>query len=71
MRRRLAIVVLLSFIVVMAEAALTFFPAPGGWPTGLAYDGNVLYFFNAAGFRPIFRLDPSDGTVLVTFPPGA
>ena len=51
----------------MAEAVSNEFPAPGVEPRGMAYDGTFLYVYNAVGFRKIFRLDPSDGTVLGFF----
>ena len=72
MRKLFLIVVCLSSVVVMAFAAVTSFPAPGGSPTGLAYNGisDELYFYDAAGFRPIFRLDPSNGAFLGSFPSG-
>ena len=70
MRKQFLTIVLLCFVVVVAEAADNSFSLPGSWPTGLAYDGNVLYFLDANGSRPIFRLDPSDGTVLGAFTSG-
>ena len=67
MKMRLAIVVLLSLTVVIAEAALTSFPAPGPWPTGMTYDGNVLYVSEPTGSPRIYRLDPNGGAVLGVF----
>ena len=71
MRQLFLTVVCLSSVAVMAFAAVTSFPAPGGSPTGLAYDGisDELYFYDAVG-SPIFRLDPSNGTILGSFPSG-
>jgi hypothetical protein len=44
---------------------------PQAQPSGLAYDGNVLYSADAAGFRTIYMLNPVTGIVQGSFaPPG-
>jgi subtilisin family serine protease len=37
-----------------------------GGPDGLAYDGQYLYYTNSFGSQKMYRIDPSDGTVVKT-----
>jgi len=42
-------------------------PAPGFQPSGMAYDGAVLFVSDLAGFRTIFKLNPATGDVMGSF----
>ena len=56
-------------IVATPTAAQTSIPAPGFQPSALAYDpgSNILYVAENSGFRRIFAVDPSTGTVSSSF----
>ncbi len=56
-----------AVFLLQAAAAPSTIPAPGFQPTGLAFDGTSLYVSEQSGARPIFRLDPTTGTVISSF----
>ena len=51
------------------SAALTF-RTPGFQPSGLAYDGAILYVSDEGGYRTVYKLNPTTGAVLGSFPQG-
>ncbi len=59
--------VLLLALVAGQAGAQPSIPAPGFQPSGLAFDGVSLFVAELSGFRTIFEVDPTDGSIINSF----
>lgn len=59
------VVLLLVFTLARTAAAQTTLTLDRGWMGDLTFDGTFLYMTTMDGFRPIIKLDPATGAIVV------